>query len=86
VNREQIIAALDAEVARLQHVRDVLSETVTGNRRGRPAAPAKEIAAKKRVMSAEGRAKIAEAQRKRWAKSKQAAKKTTPKKQHATQP
>lgn len=84
MNREQIIAALDAEVARLQHVRAVLSETVTGKRRGRRAAPAKKTAAKKRVMSAEGRAKIAEAQRKRWAKSKKTAKKTTPKKKHGT--
>jgi hypothetical protein len=88
VNTEQILAAIDAEVARLQEVRALLSGTVTSKRIGRPpgpatkAAPAKR-ATKKRVLSAEARAKIGEAQRKRWAKSKKAAKKTTPTKKQA---
>jgi hypothetical protein len=83
VNTEEIVATIDAEIARLQEVRAVLSGTVTSKRRGRPpgwpkkAAPAK-AASKKRVISAEGRAKIAEAQRKRWAKAKRA--KAKPKK------
>jgi hypothetical protein len=89
VNTEQILAAIDAEVARLQEVRALLGDTSTTKRRGRPpgsatkAAPAKRVP-KKRVLSAEARAKIAEAQRKRWAKSKKIAKKRTPKKKQAT--
>jgi hypothetical protein len=77
VNTEQILAAIDAEVARLQEVRALLSETSTTKRIGRPpgsatkAAPAKR-AVKKRVLSAEARAKIAEAQRERWAKANRA--------------
>jgi hypothetical protein len=76
VNTEQILAAIDAEVARLQEVRALLSsETSTTKRRGRPPGSAKNAApakgsAKKRVLSAEARAKIAEAQLKRWAKAK----------------
>ena len=80
MNRHQIVATLDAEIARLQQVRAVLNGTVTGERRGRPPASAKQNTPKKRVLSAEARAKIAEAQRRRWAKSKRAAKKATPKK------
>jgi hypothetical protein len=75
VNTEQILAAIDAEVARLQEVRALLGYTPTTKRKGRPpgsatkAAPAKR-APRKRVLSAEARAKIAEAQLKRWAKAK----------------
>jgi hypothetical protein len=83
VNTKEIVATIDAEIARLLEARTVLSETATLKRRGRPPAPAKKTTpaktAKKRVMSAEGRAKIAEAQRKRWAKAKRA--KAKPKKQ-----
>jgi hypothetical protein len=85
VNTKEIVATIDAEIARLQKARAVLGETVIDKPEGRPPGSAK-AALRKRVISAAGRAKIAEAQRKRWAKSKQAAKKTTPKKQHATQP
>jgi hypothetical protein len=52
----QIIAALDSEIARLQQVRAVLA--------GGSTAP------KRRTLSAVARAKIAAAQRKRWAKAK----------------
>jgi hypothetical protein len=51
-----IIRALDAEIARLQQVRPLLA--------GGSAAP------KKRILSAAARAKIAAAQKKRWAKAK----------------
>jgi hypothetical protein len=56
-----LIEAIDAEISRLQQVRKLLSGTGTrGGKRG--------------AMSAEGRARIAEAQRKRWAQRKKAAK------------
>jgi len=61
---DKILAAIDEEIARLRQVRSLLSQTKTsqtGKKRGRP---------KKRTMSAEARARIAAAQRKRWAKQK----------------
>lgn len=64
----QIVAELDAEIARLQQVRALLGGRETGNVRsaGQPR--------KKRTLSAEARARIAAAQRARWAKQKKAAK------------
>jgi hypothetical protein len=71
-----IIAAVDAEIARLNEVRALLVKNggVDGviSRKG-----TKKVALKqpgRRVMSAEARARIAAAQKKRWAKSKRAAK------------
>jgi hypothetical protein len=56
VNTNEIITALDTEIARLQEARMILA--------GGPAAT------KRRILSPEARAKIAAAQRKRWAKAK----------------
>ena len=64
---DKILAAIDEEIARLRQVRSLLAQTKTttkttaGKKRGRP---------KKRTLSADARARIAEAQRKRWAKQK----------------
>lgn len=84
----KILDAIDAEIAKLQKVRamlaagpDVVSDidplvTRRGRPKGsvnKPAAPAKKSA--KRVLSAEGKAKIAAAQKARWAARKRAAKK-----------
>ena len=85
-----IVFAIDAEIAQLQKVKALLAGTslTTKRKPGRPAgagAPNKATSfnpvnfAKKstrRTMSVEGRAKIAAAQRARWAKSKRVAKKT----------
>jgi len=87
MNTSDIVLAIDAEIAQLQKVKALLTGTdVTTKRKpGRPAAPNKatrfnpvEFAkkTKRRTMSAEGRAKIAAAQKARWAKSKKLAKKT----------
>ena len=69
-----IIEELDAEIARLQQVKALLS-----NGRKRAAANLATAAArglskvrKKRVLSPEARQRIAEAQRKRWAAQKRA--------------
>jgi hypothetical protein len=69
---ESIISQIDAEIARLTHVRSVLSSSgsasykvtaVKGKKKpGRPK--------KKRVLSPEARKRIADAQRKRWAAQK----------------
>jgi hypothetical protein len=90
MNTSDIVLAIDAEIAQLQKVKALLTGTgLTMKRKsGRPAgaaAPNKatsfnpvksaEKPEKRRTMSAEGRAKIAAAQKARWAKSKRAAKK-----------
>jgi hypothetical protein len=71
-----ILAAIDAEIARLQQVRDAVSalETPTSMRRGpgRPPKAASTPKPKKRVMSAAARARIAAAQKKRWAAQRKA--------------
>jgi hypothetical protein len=78
MDTKQIIAELDTEIARLQEVKSILSRTTATtptNRRPNKAktAPTR-ITAKKRTMSPEGRAKIAAAQKARWARAKKAAK------------
>lgn len=81
---ETIIAQLDAEIARLYQVRNLLSSTgkvdsklSTANgttaRKTRGTAKAKPKA--KRVLSAEARKAIADAQRRRWAAQKAKARK-----------
>jgi hypothetical protein len=64
---EQILSAIDVEIARLKQARALLSVE-----------PAKKATnstiRKKRGMSTEGRKRIAEAQRKRWAAQKKDAK------------
>ena len=70
-----IVQALDEEIATLQQVKSLLSAAVTApitERRAQQAAaqpkPARATGkAGKRTMSAEGRARIAAAQKKRWA-------------------
>lgn len=72
-----LLASIDEEIALLQQVKQLL--TGSGgmkSRVGRPPATAFTYGAnrprKKRVLSAEARARIAAAQRKRWAKQKAA--------------
>lgn len=59
---DNIIASLDAEIARLRQARAVLSKLTS------EAAPVR----KRRKLSAAARKRIADAQRKRWAKQKAA--------------
>jgi hypothetical protein len=68
-----ILAAIEAEIQRLQQARTLLAGD-TGAKRG-PGRPKGSAAGpKKRRLSPEARAKIAAAQRARWAKAKRAAK------------
>jgi hypothetical protein len=77
---ESILAEIDAEIARLQAAKALLSSEPgvrTSRKLGRSAglaavAPAK--AAKRRTLSAEARDRIRQAQIKRWAAAKKAAK------------
>ncbi len=68
-----IIASIDKELARLREVRSLLTQKVKQAKK----APGRSGAAKKqskRQLSPAARAKIAEAQRKRWAAVKKAKK------------
>jgi hypothetical protein len=68
-----LLVAIDDEIKRLEEVRKILSGTAASAPK---ATPAKKTARRKRRrLSAEGRARIAEAQRKRWAEKKRAEKK-----------
>ena len=78
MDTNHVVLEIDAEISRLQQARAILSGTGTTVRRkpGRPAW-ASFLSKTKAVhtMSAEARARIGEAQKARWAKTKKAAKK-----------
>lgn len=67
----KLVADIDAEIERLQKARALLNGAEAKRKPGRPA---NATSPKKRTMSAEGRARIAAAQKARWAKTKKAAK------------
>jgi hypothetical protein len=69
---ETILNELDLQIARLQQVRAILANDST--KPSKKQAPTTKAKSKKRVLSAEARARIAAAQRKRWAAQKKAAK------------
>ncbi len=74
---DSILAQIDSEIARLTQVRGLLSNTgkvsTSINRLAANKAPAKR-ARKRRVLSADARKRIADAQRKRWAAQRAKAK------------
>jgi hypothetical protein len=73
---ENVIQEIDRQIARLQQAKALLGGGGSGKRPGRPAGSENATGPKKRrTMSAAGRKAIAEAQRKRWAAVKAAAKK-----------
>jgi hypothetical protein len=85
VEVSRIIAEIDAQISKLQQARALLAGTpapAARNGRGRPkgtkktaAAAAPAAPARKRKLSPEGRKRIADAMKKRWAeRRKQAAK------------
>ena len=76
-----LVALIDAEIAKLQEVRKLLATVSVVNavpaKRGRPAKEKVEPVkpkGKKRNMTPEGRARIAEAVKRRWAAQKKTAK------------
>jgi hypothetical protein len=66
----EIIAQLDAEISRLQQAKALLSGTTTKRSSSSDGASKPVV---KRVLSPEARAKIAAAQKRRWAKARKAA-------------
>jgi hypothetical protein len=67
-----MIAALDEEIARLEEARRLLAGSTTNTAPTNGGTEARWGVSGKRTMSAEGRARIAAAQKKRWAKAKRA--------------
>ena len=71
----RIIEEIDSQIARLQRARVLLADAdvapSTGSVRARKTKAAKSASkAKKRVLSPEARKRIADAQKRRWAKSR----------------
>jgi hypothetical protein len=78
---DSVIAQIDSEIERLTQVRALLANTgkasvATHNGRAKKTA-AKRKPGRKRVLSAEARKRIADAQRKRWAAQKAKSKSKT---------
>jgi hypothetical protein len=74
---QAIFSALDAEIAKLERIRELLAQNgkvndVISRTLGKRTAIKKTV---KHVMSVEARARIAAAQKRRWAKTRRAAKK-----------
>jgi hypothetical protein len=66
MNTSDLITAIDAEISRLRQVRNLLAgSTGTGTSKRKPGV--------KNIMSAEGRAHIVAAQKKRWRRYRKSA-------------
>jgi hypothetical protein len=74
VGVSEILAQIDQEIAQLQRARTLLAGNATHARKKAAAASAaKKPVKKKRNLSPEGRKRIAEAVRRRWAEQRKAA-------------
>jgi|HubBroStandDraft_5_1064220.scaffolds.fasta_scaffold382902_2 fructoselysine-6-P-deglycase FrlB-like protein len=71
---ETILAQIDSEIARLTQARALLTSIGTSPTKGKVAKVVAAKAGKKRVLSADARKRIADAQRRRWAAQKAKAK------------
>jgi hypothetical protein len=75
---DSILAAIDTEISKLQQARAMLTNEVSApsqKRLGRPKGSKSQAVApgpKKRLLSEDARARIAAAQKKRWAAAKKA--------------
>jgi hypothetical protein len=72
VEVSRIIAEIDAQISKLQQARTLLAGTAAPSGRGRPkgsknTASSTPAAPRKRKLSPEGRKRIADAMKKRWA-------------------
>ena len=76
MNKEEIIQHIDAEISRLTQARNLLANAARPVARSLAMAvlapPKPRGPGKKRTISAEGRARIAAAQKRRWAKQRAA--------------
>jgi hypothetical protein len=69
----EILVQIDREIAQLQQARALLAGSTTSASRKVAAPTAGKAAKKKRNLTPEGRKRIAEAVRRRWAEQKKAA-------------
>lgn len=69
----EILAQIDREIAQLEQARTLLGGGAAPRKRGPGRPPKKAGAKKKRNLSPEGRRRIAEAVKRRWAEQKKAA-------------
>jgi hypothetical protein len=77
MNTEEILQHIDEEISRLTEARNLIAGTAVSKvsrspRKSGTAAPKPRAVRAKRVISPEGRARIAAAQKLRWAKQKRA--------------
>jgi hypothetical protein len=71
VGVSEILAQIDREIAQLQQARALLNGSKSSVKQ--PAASGRKAGAKKRRLTPEGRRRIAEAVKKRWAEQRKAA-------------
>jgi hypothetical protein len=69
----EILVEIDREIAQLQQARTLLAGGAASAPKKTAAAAAKKAAKKKRNLTPEGRKRIAEAVKRRWAEQKKAA-------------
>jgi hypothetical protein len=62
-----IIAEIDAQISKLQQAKELLTGAAKTGKRGRPKGSTNKPGRKKRRLSPEGRKRIAEAMKRRWA-------------------
>jgi hypothetical protein len=73
VDMRTLVAQIDEEIARLEQARSLLAGTAGQPHRGRPPGRSTKKTAGRPPLSPEARAKIAAAQKRRWAKAKKEA-------------
>jgi len=74
VGVSEILTQIDREIAQLQHARALLAgKAAPAPKKAKAAPAARKPAKKKRNLSPEGRKRIAEAVKRRWAEQKKAA-------------
>lgn len=71
----EILSQIDREIAQLQNARAVLAGNAASTKKAAAPAPKKAGRKKKRNLTPEGRKRIAEAVKRRWAKQKAASSK-----------
>jgi hypothetical protein len=74
VGVSDILAQIDQEIAQLQQARALITGAVAGAPKKAASIAVKKSTKKKRNLTPEGRRRIAEAVRRRWAEQKKAAK------------
>jgi len=77
MTRDEMIAAIDGEISRLEQVRELLHSSANGQFTAMADISAPSVK-KPRVLSPEARRSIAQAQKRRWAKQRDGAENSAP--------